>query len=340
VPIPVDRSAARALGRHFDEAIELVRNEFEGLDAHRQYRNAFARLLKADPLKRVKMMGTDQRDLFVPELNRVIAEHVPRDGHILDFGAGDGQTFALVASAVPDGTRVSIEEPNPGYLADYAAFLRTQPHLRPVMTLLGAFDEIDAAAARLDERLPEDGTVDLCLALHMLYFVGDLPAGLLRMARFLKPGGALFIVTADEERSYSGRVVDAFGAAAGDGPAPERRRSTIAARRRLLGAPEAGGGAVVRLLADAGIDAGIEVLAQPSRIYGHTLADLIAVVSISSLAEVDDRRKFDVAAELLRRDPESVDLRIEDEGPRIGMWSVSQPQSISIVRRSLRPSHA
>jgi hypothetical protein len=113
VPIPIDRSAARALRARFDEAIELVRNEFEGLDAHRRYRNAFARLLKADPLNRVRM--TDQRDLFVPELARAIAEHVPRDGHILDLGAGDGQTFALVAKAVPAGTRVSIEEPSPGY---------------------------------------------------------------------------------------------------------------------------------------------------------------------------------------------------------------------------------
>ena len=77
------------------------------------------------------MMGTDQRDMFAPELRRVIETSVPADGHIFDFGAGDGQTFALVADSVPQGTCVSIEEPNPEYLANYRALLKTKAHLRP-----------------------------------------------------------------------------------------------------------------------------------------------------------------------------------------------------------------
>jgi hypothetical protein len=105
----------------------------------------------------------------------VIAGHVPGDGHILDFDGGDGQTFALVASAVPSGTRVSIEEPNPAYLADYTAFLRMQARLRLEMALPAEFDEIDASATRLGLRLPEDGTVDLCVALHMVYFSATCP---------------------------------------------------------------------------------------------------------------------------------------------------------------------
>ena len=112
MPIQIDRSRAQELAPRLDEALELVRNEFENLDPHRQYRNAFARLLKADPLGRVLMMGADERDLFVPELRRAIEANVPTNGHIFDFGAGDGQTFALVAASVPGGTRISIEEPN------------------------------------------------------------------------------------------------------------------------------------------------------------------------------------------------------------------------------------
>ena len=53
MPIKIDRARTQDLALQFDEALELVRNEFEGLDAHRQYRNAFARLLKPDPLRRV-----------------------------------------------------------------------------------------------------------------------------------------------------------------------------------------------------------------------------------------------------------------------------------------------
>src|ERR1700754_1672322 len=148
MPIQIDQKGAENLTVQFDEALELVRNEFEGLDPHRQYRNAFARLLKPDPLGRVLMMGTDQRDMFVPELRRAIETSVQSDGHIFDFGAGDGQTFALVADAVPQGTRVSIEEPNPEYLANYRAFLKTTAHLRLGMALAAKFDEIDAAAER------------------------------------------------------------------------------------------------------------------------------------------------------------------------------------------------
>src|SRR4051812_25075944 len=106
MPISIDQKRAETLAPQFDDALELVRNEFEGLDLHRQYRNAFGRLLKPDPLGRVLMMGTDQRDMFVPELRRVIETSVPKDAHISDFGAGDGQTFALVADSVPEGTRV------------------------------------------------------------------------------------------------------------------------------------------------------------------------------------------------------------------------------------------
>jgi hypothetical protein len=153
------------------------------------------------------------------------------------------------------------------------------------------------------------------------------------MARFLRPGGALFVVVADETRSYGSRVVEAFRKASGDSGGLESSRSVVAEQRRLLGAPTAGGGGVVSLLADAGIGAEIEVREQPSRIYGHSLADLLAVTSITMLAEVADPRKFDLAAELLREEPESVDLRIEDEGPRAGMWSVTQPQTISVIRR-------
>jgi hypothetical protein len=56
----------------FDDALEITKNEFASLDADAQYTNAFARLLKWDPLERVAMLGTDQRELFVPVLKDVI----------------------------------------------------------------------------------------------------------------------------------------------------------------------------------------------------------------------------------------------------------------------------
>lgn len=334
MPIPIDRRAARDLAPRFDEALELVRNEFEGLDAHRQYRNAFSRLLKPDPLGRVSMMGTDQRDLFVPELRRVVAQCVPRSGHILDFGAGDGQTFALVADAVPDDTRVSLEEPNPGYLSDYIAFLETQEHLRVGVTLEAGFDEMDSVAAHAGQMLPQNGSVDLCLALHMIYFVNDIAASLVRMTRFLKRDGCLFIVVTDETANYTGSVLQEFIARGGDTGNNARHLSSNAERRRLIGTPKEGGGAILDVLRAADITAELESKRQPSRLYGHNLADLVALSSIATLSDVAGLGKFEAAAQLLRDKPESVDLRIEDDGPRKGMWSVTQPQWISVIRRT------
>lgn len=334
MPIQIDRSGADKLAPQFDEAIELVRNEFQGLDPHRQYRNAFARLLKPDPLGRVLMMGTDQRDMFVPELRRAIETSVPSDGHIFDFGAGDGQTFALVAESVPPGTRVSIEEPNPEYLANYSELLRSKAHLRAGLALAAGFDEIDAAADRAGDKLPPDGSVDLALALHMIYFVDDLASSLTRMVRFLKPGGLLFVVVTDETVGYTGLALKSFIEQGGDTGDNARHLSVIAERRRALGLPGEGGGAISEILGAAGTPVEINVQRQPSRLYGHNLADLIALSSIALLGSIEGLAKFEAAAALLRHHPEAADLRIEDEGPRQGMWSVTQPQWVAAFRRA------
>ena len=334
MPIQIDRKKAENLTAQFDEALELVRNEFEGLDPHRQYRNAFARLLKPDPLGRVLMMGTDQRDMFVPELRRAIKAAVPSDGHIFDFGAGDGQTFALVADSVPRGTCISIEEPNPEYLANYSAFLKTKLHLRLGMTVAAGFDELDASLKHGEEKLPSDGSIDLGLALHMLYFVNNLAASITRMVRFLKPGGALFIVVTDETVGYTGLALRSFIESGGETGDNARHLAVVAERRRLLGLPAEGGGAIATLLDAAGTPVEINVRRQPSRLYGHNLADMIALSSIALLASVEGLKKFAAAAALLRNNPEAVDLRVEDDNARKGMWSVTQPQWVVTLRRT------
>ena len=331
MPQPIDRTSAAELSPRLDEALEIVRNEFRGLDPHQQYRNSFARVLKADPLGRVAMMGTDQRDLFVPSLRTAIETYVPPGGHIFDFGAGDGQTFARVADAVPHGTTVSLEEPNPHYVEDYVAFLERQPHLQPGVALAVGLDDLVAGARDGALGLPD--AVDLALGMHMLYFTADLLGSLEVILRLVKPGGVFFAVVTDESASFTGCVHREFVEAGGGPDTDGRFLLDIDERRRHI-APEAeGGGALADALADRGITVDVHSVRQPSRMYGHSLADLLAISNIGGLVTVEGSSKFDAAATVLRDRSEEVDLRIETEGPRTGMWSVSQPQWVTTVRR-------
>jgi SAM-dependent methyltransferase len=330
MPITIDLAAARDLAPQLDDALEIACNEFESLDPHRQYHNAFSRVLKPDPLKRVLMMGTDQRDLFVPLLRRAIGTYVPAEGQIFDFGAGDGQTFGYVADAVPHGTTVSIEEPNPAYLSAYQGFLERQPHLHCGIAVGSGIDDFEGDARLGRVELPPPQSIDLALGLHMIYFASDVPATLRTMLQFVKPGGALFSVVTDESGAYCGSVLRTFIEDGGDTGNNDAHLAAFH-QRRLLFAPDAEGGGG---LADAvGIDIDVAAVRQPSRMFGHTLADLLAISTISVLATVPGTQKFESAAKTLRDRPEEVDLRIETDGPRAGMWSVVQPQWVTEVRR-------
>jgi len=56
---------------------------------------------------------------------------------------------------------------------------------------------------------------------------------------------------------------------------------------------------------------------QPSRLYGHSFSDMIALSTIATLAQVEGIEKLAVARRLLEERPELVDLRIEHDGPRV-----------------------
>ena len=329
MPIAVADPLPPELRPQLDDALEIVCNEFDGLDPHRQYHNAFSRVLKPDPLGRVMMMGTDQRDLFVPLLRRAVQTYVPADGHIFDFGAGDGQTFARIADAVPAGTTVSIEEPNPAYLAAYQSFLERQPHLRRGAAVGSSIDDL----ATHTGGLPEPASIDLALGLLMLYFTADLSDSLCTMLRFVEPGGALFTVVTDEATAYGGSVLRSFIESGGDTGDNAGHLAAIDERRRLL-APEAEGGGNIRAEArGSGIDVDVESVRQPSRMYGHSFVDLLAISNIGVLVNVPGTEKFESAARVLRDRPGEIGLRIETDGARAGMWSVVQPQWVTQMRR-------
>ncbi|MEW1655706.1 class I SAM-dependent methyltransferase [Streptomyces sp. NPDC093707] len=98
-------------------------------------------------------------------------------GTVVDIGCGNGKFLARLRQDRP-GLRLLGLDVSPGILADVAG---------PVAV---------ADAVRLP--LPS-ASVDAALALHMLYHVEDMPAGIAELSRVVKPDGRL-IVTTNSER--------------------------------------------------------------------------------------------------------------------------------------------
>lgn len=299
----------------FRDARLIVANEFRGLDTHDQYYNAFARLLKRDPLDRVTMLGTDQRDRFVPAI-RALLDARPGPKRILDIGCGDGQTFALLAPSIAPGSTIDLVDPNEDYVHAYAERLEElsgialgSAHPRPF-----APDPAHALYAPAN---------DLILAIHSLYFFEDLGACLADIEARLAPGGTAIIVFADESVSYTGICYRAWQRHLG--------REELADAHALLCAER------LRWLAGARPALGerleVQVLPQPTRLFGHSLADMLALCNIAGLSLYEDIAKFAVAADVLEQAPDSVGFRIEDEGPRLGMFSVLQPQIVCAAHK-------
>jgi SAM-dependent methyltransferase len=316
----------------FDDALEIAKNEFKSLDADAQYTNAFARLLKWDPLERVLMLGTDQRELFVPVLRNVIRAQRRETSEpfgFFDIGCGDGQTFALVADAFPDGATGVILDCNAYYLPQYEAAVRASGRLHVRRSICAPF---------LPDTAVEESGFDLILAIHVLYYFDDLRASLARIYELLKPGGAAFIVFADEKTAYTGQALRAYHR--GDKAFLAGFDETCDLRRRLL-LQGADGVAEIQQHLDERFPtsrASLRSEVQASRLYGHTLVDILALSLITGLDRVETPAKFDAVMELIRTQPEAIGLRIERGGhpAREGMLSVVQSQVVVELRRGAR----
>jgi SAM-dependent methyltransferase len=337
-PIAITPAFVAVHAARFDDALEITKNEFKSLDADAQYTNAFARLLKWDPLERVAMLGTDQRELFVPVLKNLIraqCRETSESFSFFDIGCGDGQTFALVADEFPDGATGAILDCNAYYLSQYEATVRASGRLHVGKSICAPFlpgtaAEMPGAAAGFD----------LILAIHVLYYFDELLPSLARIYELLKPGGGAFIVFADEKMAYTGQALRAYHRAAGETAFLASFDGTCDLRRRLL-LPGAAGMAEIQQHLDERFPAsrarlGCEV--QASRLYGHTLADILALSLITGLDRVETPAKFDAVMELIRTQPQVIGLRVERGGhpAREGMLSVVQSQIVVELRRGAK----
>jgi len=226
-------------------------------------------------------------------------------------------------------------DPNAYYLSQYEAAVREAGRLQLGRSICAPFLPETAVEAP-----GQPGGFDLILAIHVLYYFDDLGASLARIYELLKPGAAAFIVFADEKTAYTGQALRACHRAAGD-TAWLAAFDDICERRRRLLLPGPNGQAEIQKRLDDRFPDSRAVLrgaVQPSRLFGHTLTDIIALSLISGLDRVETLAKFDAVAGLIRTQPQAIGLRIEQGGhpAREGMLSVVQSQVVVELRREAR----
>jgi hypothetical protein len=177
----------------------------------------------------------------------------------------------------------------------------------------------------------------LVLAIHVLYYFDNLLESLVRIYELLKPGGATFIVFADEKTAYTGQALGAYHRAAGDTEFLAAFDETRERRCKLLLPGPDGLSEIQRRLDERFPTSRARLLSevQPSRLYGHTIADILALSLITGLDRVETPAKFDAVMDLLRMQPDAIGLRIERGGnpAREGMLSVVQSQVVMELRR-------
>jgi len=101
---------------------------------------------------------------------------------VVDFGAGPGMYSIPLASAVPLGRVLAVDE-QPALLDRLRAKLEARPSCGNVQPVLSE-----------DGRVPlDDGVADRMLIVNVLHHVDDDPAALTEIFRLLAPGGLLVV---------------------------------------------------------------------------------------------------------------------------------------------------
>ncbi len=330
---------------------KLVSLELSGRTSEEIYELCFSRLLAPDPAQfasargkspagKVLMMGTDQRDLFVPLLRRE-ARYLNAGSIVADLGCGDGQTSKLLWDRLKSDITLEYLDPNEHYLEGYGDLAAQYRHILSARAMCSTLSDWIRRPSNIMGRRQGNG-FHLVLLVHSLYFLDDLKSLLFRLIDDVAPSGRIFLIFADELTGFTGKAVlrhlrkhDASQASA--------YTSRIRDRHRFFGIARGQNGGchlrIDRLRKSIGRD-DVELAHfefQPSRIYGHSMTDLYAAAFITGLASTGSKSIDDQVSDvrdLFRTDPQSVDFAFELRGVRARMLSVSQPQYVVILRKS------
>ena len=164
------------------------------------------------------MMGTDQRDLFVPSLRTAIETYVPPGGHIFDFRCGrrtDVRAGRRCGSPRDDGVARRAQSTLRRGLRH---FLERQPHLQPGVALAVGLDDL-VAGRETGHRFCRMPSISRwgCLCCISRRTCWAAPRVILRL---VKPGGVFFAVVTDESASFTGCGTPGFRESGGLDPIP------------------------------------------------------------------------------------------------------------------------
>jgi ubiquinone/menaquinone biosynthesis C-methylase UbiE len=132
-----------------------------------------------------------------------IAPHLP-PGRILEIGVGTGLIAAALGDLGRDVVGVDLSERMLGHAAN---------------RMPGRLARADAS------KLPvATGSIDVCLAVHLMHLVGDAPTVVAEVARVLRPGGRWVVVRGGQDVDHSDitRVIDVMQARLDDTALRER----------------------------------------------------------------------------------------------------------------------
>lgn len=314
----------------YDEFLNLTNNE--------AYTNAFCKrvmLPSSDPLD--PYLGNTQRKDFLPVLMELI-KNLPAAPHVFDVGGGNGELVDLAFKGnVPEHTSFSVEEPHGQMLEEY-----TRRLIRAGIRLNEAFNLPVQALFRQKLHKP----VDLIISVHMIYHLqSDHDDAVSILAEFvgflyaqLKSGGVIFLVYADDENGFVGKVSTQYYKDQNNITMANTLSTLYRVRNKLLAE-----GAIKQQLAEKYPDCSPEIstLFFNSKFYGNTKDDLAAMSLISDIIPLNDDQ-FDIKKLIYAREFIEVHsslIGLEKElgiGIRQNMWKVSQPQVACVIKKNPR----
>jgi SAM-dependent methyltransferase len=214
-------AVSRADAAHYQQALELgshkLQTELRARTNAEVYELCFSRLTRADPFglfptANVRgpislMIGTDQRDQFVPILKRH-GSLIRHGDHVLDLGCGDGQMSRFLWGQIKHPCAVTLVDPNEPYLTAHAQIISSMPNVSVGEALAMPMDIW--LASQSNERTDEGLSYRLVLMLHSMYFAAHLSTLLHCLLNRTLRGGRIMLVFADEVSGYTGTIIRSF----------------------------------------------------------------------------------------------------------------------------------